>query len=865
MIVLPLFLVGWISYDRLYFNTRQASLGQMDTVLNQVALHVRSRIQTAESNIALFANSILLENYMLTDDEGERYGLMQQPLYRLFSTYQKAYPEYYEIRILLPDGYEDARITSRPVPNIREEEGNTFYFKEMSGFDKMIYSTFFRNPDNGSVSFLIAQKLIISDKKVSPVGAEPVLRGYLAVTVDLDFLAQQTNTIKIGKTGSVFLTDNRGRILFHPEPSRVNKILSRALMDYVSEKNGEDIIAHKELSGKLVYYSGKRLHRQLVLFAALPESELSKATWALGETIAGITVVSIIFTIGLIFLALKFFIVRPIQKMNSAIQTVGKGDLGIQLEILHKDEIGMLAAEFNRMISKLRRLTVSRDYVDSILRSMSDAVVVISPGGKIDRVNRGACSLSGYDETDLTDRSMDSLFMEKRNSIKEIFYQIDEVSNIEKTVVTRENRHVPVLFSGSAMRNSTGEIEAIACVIKDITSLKLAEQEKIDLEKKLHRYRKMEALGILAGGVAHDLNNILSGIVSYPELLLLDLPKDHPMRGPILTIKKSGDKAVAIVQDLLTLARRGVAVTTPVNLNRIVSDYLKSPEYEKMKLYHRGLELETRLENDLFNIMASPVHMSKTVMNLISNAAEAMPGGGDITVATRNCYVDRPIKGYDEVNEGEYVTLVVSDTGEGIARKDLDKIFDPFYTKKVMGRSGSGLGMSVVWGSVKDHNGYIDIVSIPGQGTTFTLYFPVTRELQILDEPIPTIDNISGSGEKILVVDDIKVQRKIAARVLKRLGYAVMTVPSGEEALAYLAANTVDLVVLDMIMEPGMDGLDTFRKIIDLKPGQKAIITSGFSETERVKKALALGAGQYIKKPYSLETIGLAIKRELEK
>ena len=181
-----------------------------------------------------------------------------------------------------------------------------------------------------------------------------------------------------------------------------------------------------------------------------------------------------------------------------------------------------------------------------------------------------------------------------------------------------------------------------------------------------------------------------------------------------------------------------------------------------------------------------------------------------------------------------------------------------------MGRSGTGLGMAVVWGTVKDHNGYIDVQSIEGKGTTFTLYFPITRRETRRNERALPIEEYMGKGESILIVDDIEDQREIASRILKKLGYSVASALSGEEALDYMKDNSADLLVLDMIMDPGIDGLETYKRILDLHPNQKAIIASGFSATERVKEVQRIGAGAYIKKPYTLEKIGVAVKTELE-
>ncbi len=383
------------------------------------------------------------------------------------------------------------------------------------------------------------------------------------------------------------------------------------------------------------------------------------------------------------------------------------------------------------------------------------------------------------------------------------------------------------------------------------------------LEEQLQRAQKMEALGTLAGGVAHDLNNILSGIISMPELLLMDLPKDSPMRRSLTLIHEAGENAAAVVQDLLTLARRGVPSYECLSVNQLIRRCLDSPEIAGLLRRHSKIDLTTSLQPDLMNIYGSSIHIFKTVSNLVINAVEAMPDGGRLQIATGNRYVDGDVAGFDTVEEGEYVVLSVSDTGVGISENDQSKIFEPFYTKKVMGWSGSGLGMAVVWGAVKDHGGYIDLQSSPGEGTRFDLFFPATRDRAQLNEKTERLSEFMGNGEFIVVVDDMPAQREIATQILDRLGYRSSPFSSGEEAIEFLRANTADLVILDMILDPGMDGYETYRQICRIRPGQKAIIASGYAETDRVRKTLALGAGKYIKKPYTLATIGEAVKAVL--
>jgi len=436
---------------------------------------------------------------------------------------------------------------------------------------------------------------------------------------------------------------------------------------------------------------------------------------------------------------------------------------------------------------------------------------------------------------------------------------------IEEPQTTPAGGIITLLTSKIPLRGSKGEISGILGTYMDITDRKRAEEEKRSLEERLQRAEKMEALGTLAGGVAHDLNNVLGIVVGYSELLLDEIDESSPLRDDVVKIMEGGQRSAAIVQDLLTLARRGVSGRKVLNLNRLIRDFEKSPEWEKLRSYHPSLQIKTDLEADLLNISASFVHLEKAIFNLVSNACEAMAKGGTVTIRTTNRYLDKPICGYDNIHEGDYIVLSVSDTGEGIPESDLKRIFEPFYTKKIMGRSGTGLGLAVVWGTVKDHQGYINVESEEGKGTIFTLYFPVAREDITTESLSVPINEYMGKGESILVVDDVKEQRDLAAAMLKKLNYKVANVSSGEDAVEYLREHESDLMVLDMIMDPGMDGLDTYRKVLEIHPKQKAIIVSGFSESDRVHDAQTLGAGAYVRKPYVIEKLGLAVREELDR
>lgn len=522
-------------------------------------------------------------------------------------------------------------------------------------------------------------------------------------------------------------------------------------------------------------------------------------------------------------------------------------------------------------------LRESRRRLEDIIEFLPDATFVIDREGKVIAWNRAIETITRVRKEDMLgkgDYEYAIPFYGKRRPIL-IDHVLHPNGEIEKNYtavqwmgdVISAEAFAPNIPSGdfhvyataSGLHDSKGNvIAAIECIRDNSERKKLAE--------RLNRAEKMEGLGRLAGGVAHDLNNVLGVLVGYSELLRESLPRDSLYWKYADNILRSGMRGAAIIQDLLTLARRGVAVSEVVNLNRIVADYLKTPEFEKLQSENREIKINVDLSEGLLNTRGSPVHLNKTLVNLVSNAAEALSGGGEITIRTENRYLDVPIHGYDSMKEGDYTVLTVSDTGKGIPERDMGKIFEPFYTNKVMGRSGTGLGLAVVWGTVKDHDGYIDVQSEEDRGSTFTIYLPVVREEATQRERAIDSAVYRGRGEKILVVDDVMEQRELAINMLKVLGYEAEALASGEEAIDYyMRGKRAELVVLDMIMEPGMDGLETFRGILEIHPGQKAVIVSGFSETDRVKKAQELGAGTFVRKPYVLEKIGLAVRKELDK
>ncbi len=582
------------------------------------------------------------------------------------------------------------------------------------------------------------------------------------------------------------------------------------------------------------------------------------------------------------YLSLKrwFEVVQPRDILPAWLQWAG----GIILALLGTLFVGNLVLRAG-VKTKTRELTFELNHRRQIENKLQEALSIInrSPavaflwrnmeGWPVEFVSDNVVGLFGYTAEDFSSGQISYAETVHHEDLERVSAEVAASSdNREATTVS----HLPyriISRDGSIRwlddrtfirRDQEGKVTHYEGIVVDITDSVLAAESLRESNEKLARSKKMESLGFLAGGVAHDLNNVLSGIVSYPDLLLLELSENCQCRTTVEAIKESGERAVAIVQDLLTVARGVATVKAPLSLNEVITSYVTSPECDKLKHFHPGVEIKNSLDPDLLNISGSSVHIRKLVMNLVSNASESIEGSGSVTISTYNHYVDTSLERYGDKIVGEYAVLTVSDDGSGITSEVIERIFEPFYTKKVMGRSGTGLGLAVVWNVVQDHQGYVDVTS-DERGTRFTLYFPSTREkLSAKDLPVPLKD-LRGRGENILIVDDVSSQRDITCKMLEYFGYEAVAVASGEEAIEYLAKRSIELVVLDMVMDPGINGRETYERIVKIHPAQKSIIVSGYAVTDDVKGAQKLGAGKFIRKPLTLEKLGLAVKEELEK
>ncbi len=724
-------------------------------------------------------------------------------------------------------------------------------------------------------------------------------REEFAGLVNVEDFREDVLAYRFGESGYAYIVAVDGEVVVHPHQERFKVLDSGEEANFFAEMRSRG-------RGRIDYAwqnpGEPRQRPKLVAYETLPEFGWIVASSVYrDEVFAPVRELRRLILAGCVPLAILLFVLamgiadrltRPIRSLIDRFQKGAEGDFTVRMHEESSYEFRRLASYFNAFMERLEayrldleaeirerrrtqsELEESQVHYRILADNLTDVIFLLDMDLNYIFVSPSCRRLQGWSvEEFLTMNISDALTPSAlETAIRTLTEELEAGARsgghprgrtLEIELLRSDGSTVWAEITASLLTDGEGRPAGVTGVARDITERRAAESEMRELQEKLSRSRKMEALGLLAGGVAHDLNNVLSGIVSYPDLILMDLAEGSPLREPLATIKSSGAKAAAIVQDLLTLARRGVVSTEVLNLNTVVEEVLASPEYAKLASYHPDIETKVSLGSGSPNIQGSDVHLRKSLLNLLSNAMEAQPCGGWVRIRTESRHLDRPVRGYDTVVEGEYAVVAVEDGGEGIAPEEIPRIFEPFYTKKVMGRSGTGLGMAVVWGTVQDHRGYIDVTSRPGTGTAFELYFPTTRDTVAPGNEALPPESYLGHGETVLVVDDVREQREIAAKMLTRLRYNAFTVSSGEKAVDFLRANPVDLVILDMIMDSGMDGLDTFAAIRAFRPGQAFVLASGYAETERVRKAQAAGAGRYLKKPYTLEGLGVAVREAL--
>ncbi|MGH9722927.1 MAG: response regulator, partial [Bryobacteraceae bacterium] len=405
------------------------------------------------------------------------------------------------------------------------------------------------------------------------------------------------------------------------------------------------------------------------------------------------------------------------------------------------------------------------------------------------------------------------------------------------------------------LHDAAGAVTGIIAVVADITQRK-------QLEEQLRQSQKMDAVGKLAGGMAHDFNNLMTIVTGYSEMALKQLGRTHALTHPVEEVKKAGERAASLTRQLLAFSRRQLLQPRVVSLNKVVSEMRDMLQ----RLVGEDITLEASLDAGLWNVRLDPGQVEQVIMNLAANARDAMPRGGRLTISTQNLQLSAPVAAAGStLSPGSYVVLTVSDTGIGMDARTQARIFEPFFTTKAIGQ-GTGLGLSTVYGIIQQSSGAISVFSEPGRGSVFCMYFPRTTEKSESASDFEALaPPASGHSERVLVVEDEPVLRTFLCELLESSGYRVLEARSGEEGRIIFQRHIdeIDLLLTDVVM-PGMSGAELAAQLAVLRPGLKVLFMSGYMDDTAMRYGIHEDRVSFLHKPFGTDELLRKIRGVLD-
>jgi len=564
-----------------------------------------------------------------------------------------------------------------------------------------------------------------------------------------------------------------------------------------------------------------------------------------------------------LFYVSKKMILDPVTALSRATSALADGDLSSRVQVETTGELKLLVDRFNHMLANLEKVTVSKAYMDAIIKSMIDTLIVAAKDGRILTANTAVLTLLGYEENEVVGKPIEMIFDDGTSASTVILRDIlakGQIGNVETAYRTKKGGAVPMLFSGPTMMDMNG-VYGVVCVAKDITEHRRSEEDKQKLQAQLMQVHKMESVGQLAGGIAHDFNNILTAIIGNCNIIQQKLPSDEPIRIYTEPIFKAAQRAAGLVKSLLAFSRKQVIEPLNMDLNDVVRKEIQFLG----RLIGENIELKTILADYALTICADMTQIEQVLINLATNARDAMPGGGQLILQTeRVVMADEFVRTHGFGTRGTYAALSVRDTGSGIDDHIKERIFEPFFTTKDVGR-GTGLGLSTVYGVIKQNSGYITVDSKVGRGTVFKIYLPLVRPREEdFRSPVTQLPVRSGI-ETILLAEDDEEVRTLTRNTLAEHGYTIIEAADGEEALRKFLKHkdSIQLLLIDVVM-PKMNGKDFYAAAIHNKPGVKALFISGYP-TDLIRNEGVLEKGlNFIPKPSSISDVLRKVREVLD-
>jgi two-component system, cell cycle sensor histidine kinase and response regulator CckA len=556
-----------------------------------------------------------------------------------------------------------------------------------------------------------------------------------------------------------------------------------------------------------------------------------------------------------------------IEAILELLMRLAAGDLHARVE--HSgtgDELDAIIESINMLAEELAASTISRGFLENVLRSMVDMLVVCNPDQSIRLVNDAVCRALLYTPEELIGSPVEKIdpaaLAHGEPSITGLMSELaasGEDQERELDLLRKDGARLPVMIKCSVARDARGRLEAIIIAARDLSERRQAEQEKIGLSRRLES-QKLEAIGNLAGGVAHDINNMLTGIIGLASVLQDDIGGEDPMRADVESILTACYRGRDLTRNLLGFARRGNYRREKLSLNCCVQEVQRLLE----RTISKKITIKTELAADLVAVEGDPSQINHLLINLALNAVDAMPGYGELTFTTESSVIEAsPTSSGHEMKPGRYARLTVADTGVGMDAETIQRAFEPFFTTKPPGR-GTGLGLSMVHGTVKSHGGEVILESRTGQGTTVTVLLPAMETPRdTAPASAATRPGFHGSGT-VLFVDDEEIVRKNGKRLLEKLGYRVLLAEDGVGALDLYRGQMegIVLVILDLSM-PVLDGEECFNRLKEMNPRASVLLSSGHTKEQMADRLIRLGAVGFLQKPYDLNDLAAELEKAL--
>jgi PAS domain S-box-containing protein len=713
--------------------------------------------------------------------------------------------------------------------------------------------------------------------------------GAIEAEMNVTRLWGEVSSTRIGRSGYAYLVDSSGRFVAYQD---IADVLQKHGQDMGNMPPVSDFMKDpRSARGQIHEYTGLRGESVIGLYerirgtdwAVVAELPVNEANAALGRMMMYLAVLILLAmaAAGAISFAVSRSLIAPLRSLTFDVQNMRRGDLNVAIDQTGSpDEIGVLAREFGKMQEELRslyrgmehqiaeltkvesELRTREELFTKLIRAVPDMVVRTDLAGNIRFVSDYALKISGFAREEIEGKSIRT-FMAPEDQERAVVNMMKMLADGPAgtntySMVMKDGRKLVIEVNGDVLRNEDGSPFGFVHVCRDVTARITAEEDRKKLEAQVYQARKLESIGTLAGGIAHDFNNLLMGIQGYASLMLIQRDRENPDYEKLKAIESQVQSGAELTRQLLGFARGGRYEVRPTDMNELVGR--TAAMFGRTR---KEIRINEQFDPGLWPADVDRGQIEQVLLNLCVNAWQAMPGGGDLFLETTNVFLQSTQGLPGGVSPGRFVRISVADTGVGMDEQTRQRIFDPFFTTKEMGR-GTGLGLASVYGIIKGHAGFINVVSEKGKGAAFNIYLPASQS-KVVKEEEPAVE-VKRGQETILVVDDEEMIADVTRDMLEGLGYSVLSAGGGAEAIEVYTANRdmVDLVILDMIM-PGMSGGDTFDRLKSIDPGVRVVLSSGYSIDGDAKAIMDRGVISFLQKPFRLDELSSKIREVLGK